>query len=153
MGIPQFEDYIAICNLKARYCRCLDGKDWAGYAYLFTEGAELDTSGSGGSVISGRDELVASVRSALSDAVTVHQVHSPEISMTGPDSAEVTWAMQDRIVWPESKAASIGHTGLTGFGHYHEVCTKAGDGQWRIARSRLTRLHIEFDALAAPANG
>ena len=27
-----FEVWKAICEVKARYCRCLDTKDWAGYA-------------------------------------------------------------------------------------------------------------------------
>jgi len=27
-----FSDYVAICETKARYCRTLDSKDWAGYA-------------------------------------------------------------------------------------------------------------------------
>jgi hypothetical protein len=28
---PNFADWVAICETKARYCRCLDTKDWAGY--------------------------------------------------------------------------------------------------------------------------
>ncbi len=32
---------------------------------------------------------------------------------------------------------------LDGFGHYHETYEKAGD-TWRIASSRLTRLHTDF---------
>ena len=144
-GEPTPADHIAISALKARYCRFLDEKDWHGYASLFTSDAQLDTTASGGTVTQGREALVASVRQALAEATTVHQVHSPEITMLSPDEAEVIWATQDRIVWDEAKALATGYAGLTGFGHYRERCIKDEEGQWRISRSKLTRLHLEFD--------
>src|SRR3546814_7496395 len=52
----QLAAHIAITQVKARYCRLLDTKDWAGYAKLFTEDFELDVSeGSSLTVIRGRD--------------------------------------------------------------------------------------------------
>jgi hypothetical protein len=39
-----FADWVAICETKARYCRCLDTKDWGGYADVCTEDLILDTS-------------------------------------------------------------------------------------------------------------
>lgn len=44
MSAPSFEDRRAIAELKARYSRLLDTKDWKGFAALFTEGFLLDTS-------------------------------------------------------------------------------------------------------------
>lgn len=146
--IPGFADYNAICATKARYCRCLDTKDWDGYGDVFTEDAVLDSRGSGGSLVEGRGGVVEMVRSAIGKAVTVHQVHSPEISLQDPDTAEVIWAMQDHVVWDAEKAQSVGRKSLTGFGHYREIYRRCADGVWRISKSELTRLHITFEPLA-----
>ena len=146
MAHPTFDDYLAICNTKARYCRCLDEKDWTGYGDVFTEDVILDTSPSGGEMIQGRQQLVAFVKGAVDTAKTAHQVHSPEITLVDRDTAEVVWAMQDRVVWDENKARAIGTPGLTGYGHYREKYVRCEDGRWRIAASKLTRLHMDADA-------
>ncbi len=142
MSAIDLETYMAICELKARYCRLLDTKDWEGFSALFTEDVELDTSGSGGQMVHGRAAAMAMVRSSIETAKTVHQVHAPEISRDG-DTAQVTWAMQDRVVFGPERVAKIGAAGLTGYGHYHERYVRQ-DGQWRIAASRLTRLHMDM---------
>lgn len=141
------DDYLAICDTKARYCRCLDEKDWNGYADTFTPDVVLDTTGSGGEVLQGRDRLVQTVRGSIETATTVHQVHSPEMTAVDADTVDVIWAMQDRVIWGEERAKVVGRRSLTGFGHYRERYVRCDDGGWRIARSKLTRLHIDFEAL------
>lgn len=137
-----FDDWLALTEGKARYCRLLDGKDWAGFAALFTEDFVLDVSdGTGLPPVHGRDAAVAQIRSSIETAATAHQVHSPEIAVSG-EEAQVIWAMQDRVVW----GGEMG--GITGYGHYHERWVKQG-GRWLLAALRLTRLHLEFDATAA----
>ncbi|WP_439468584.1 nuclear transport factor 2 family protein [Blastomonas fulva] len=136
MTSPAFSDWLDICNLKARYCRCLDTKDWRGYAEVFADDAVLDTSPSGGLTIAGRDALVAYVRSSISeDTITTHHIHAPEIAIDG-DTATGIWAMQDRNIWPNGRK-------LLGFGHYHERYVRTADG-WRIAESSLTRINMEM---------
>jgi hypothetical protein len=135
-------DYIAICEVKARYCRTLDTKDWAGYADVFTEDLELDTRPAGGTLTHGREDSVRIVRSAVETATTSHHVHSPEIKIDG-DTADVVWAMQDRVIWGEDRRAQMGNLGHTGFGHYHERYIKK-NGRWRIAATKLTRLHMDW---------
>jgi uncharacterized protein (TIGR02246 family) len=134
-ALPNFADWLAICEVKARYCRCLDTKDWAGYADLFTEDLVLDTTASGGKRIEGRDAVVAMVRSSVEPAITTHHVHSPEIRVDG-DEATGVWAMQDRNIWPNGRR-------LLGFGHYHERYRRVA-GAWKIAESRLTRINMEL---------
>lgn len=134
-GAPDFGDWLEIANLKARYCRLLDTKDWAGFAALFTEDLVLDATASGGPRIEGRDAAVASVRASIQAAKTVHQIHSPEITVDG-DDARAVWAMQDRLIWPNGRT-------LTGYGHYHERYARSG-GAWKIAESMLTRLILEM---------
>ena len=51
--------------------------------------------------------------------------------------------MQDRVVWPPEAASKAGLSALTGYGHYHERYVRGAQG-WRIAASRLTRLHVDL---------
>ncbi|WP_159978178.1 MULTISPECIES: nuclear transport factor 2 family protein [unclassified Novosphingobium] len=132
---PDFADWLAICNLKAAYCRLLDSKDWEGWKALFTEDCVVDTRPSGGTREQGRDNFVAVVSRALEEAKTAHQIHSPEIAIEG-DRARVVWAMQDRVV--------KGDFALTGYGHYHETCLRTPEG-WKIAEQTLTRLIMDVE--------
>ena len=145
MNKVAIEDHLAICATKARYCRCLDEKNWDGYADTFTADVILDTTGSGGTVTHGKDALVKIVRSSLDHAITAHQVHSPEMTFVDADTVDVIWAMQDRVVWNATRAAATGMKSLTGYGHYRERYTRSADGRWLIAKSSLTRLHIDFE--------
>ncbi len=142
--MPGFEDWQAICETKARYCRCMDTKDWAGWADVFTEDLVLDSTPAGGYRIEGRDKAVATVRGSIEDAKTSHQVHNPEVAFDGNDAADVIWAMQDRVEMSAERSAASGHLGHTGYGHYHERYVRCPDGKWRISESRLSYLH--FDA-------
>jgi SnoaL-like domain len=135
---PNFSDWLEICNLKARYCRCLDTKDWDGYRAVYADDAILDTSPSGGLRVEGADAAVAYVRSSISDdTITTHHIHAPEIEIDG-DTATGIWAMQDRNIWPTGRK-------LLGFGHYHERYVRI-DGAWFVAESRLTRINMEMNA-------
>lgn len=128
----------AICELKARYCRLLDFKDWDAWKELFVEDFVLDTSEADGPPpVTGRDEAIAMVRQNIETARTAHQVHTPEIEIVG-EKASGIWAMQDRVVFQNGVS-------LTGYGHYIETYVKRG-GEWKIATSKLTRLHIDFTA-------
>ncbi len=128
----------AIKRLKARYCRLLDTKDWAGWRQVFTDDFVSDTSAAGGMRIAGADEFVAFVRGALGkpSLATVHHVHAPEIELTSATTASGVWALEDVLRFLP---------GLTmrGFGHYTETYEKV-DGQWRIATSTLTRLREDL---------
>lgn len=140
---------LAISQVKARYCRFLDTKDWDGYAGLFTEDFELDVSaGTSLPVIRGRQAALAQIRSSIGTARTAHQVHSPEIEFKNGDEAAVIWAMQDRVLWDAERAARLGVAGLTGYGHYHERYVRQ-NGEWKIAASRLTRLHLDLHPAAS----
>jgi hypothetical protein len=136
------DDFIEISQVKARYCRFLDTKDWASYKDLFTEDFVLDTSPAGGpAAIRGRDAAVSSIRAAVETAQTAHQVHSPEIQIDG-DVANVIWAMQDRVIWGPDRAATMKESGHTGYGQYHERYVRL-DGRWRIAALQLRYIVYE----------
>jgi hypothetical protein len=123
---------------KSRYCRMMDMKDWAGVADLFAEDLVFDLGGGHDAApIIGRDAALQAVQSSIVDAVTVHQVHSPEFDING-DEARVVWAAQERVKWNNG-------AGLTAFGHYHERWVRH-DGRWQIAELRLTHLLIDLDS-------
>lgn len=131
--IQRLVDIEAIKHLRGRYSRAVDTKQWDVYAASLTEDAVL-TADSG--VNEGRDSIVAVVSGALATATTVHHQHTPEIEITGPDTATGIWAMQDVV--------QIGTFVLRGFGHYHEEYVRTPEG-WKIQRSTLTRVLIETE--------
>jgi uncharacterized protein (TIGR02246 family) len=130
------DDLEAIRQLKARYFRTMDTKDWDGMRAVFTDDVVIDTTASGGGVAEGADEFLAFLRDTLGETVTVHQGHMPEIELTGPTTATGIWALNDIVIWPNGMR-------LDGYGHYHETYAKSGD-TWRIASSTLTRLHMDL---------
>ena len=130
------EDVEAIKQLKARYFRTMDTKDWPGMRAVFTDDVVMDTSESGGGVITGADEFIAFLRETLADVVTVHHGHMPEIEITSRTTATGIWSMEDMLRWPNGME-------LHGYGHYHETYRKT-DGGWRIASTKLTRLRSDF---------
>lgn len=135
------DDIEALKQLKARYFRTLDTKDWDGMREVFTEDVVVDTTGSGGAVVSGRDAFMEFVSTHLADILTVHHGHTPEIALTSPTTATGIWAMEDRVRYPDGRE-------LIAAGHYHETYDKA-DGTWRIKSSRLTRLFMDINEPAA----
>lgn len=145
LELDQLLDREEIKAVKARYCRCLDTKDWDGFERLFTEDAVLDVQeDSGQPPFAGRDALVAQVRAVVEPARTAHQVHSPEITFDGPHRASVVWAMHDRVIWNEGASPLPSVSALTGYGFYFEEYVRRG-GDWRIASLRLTRTIVELD--------
>ncbi|MBO0863869.1 MAG: nuclear transport factor 2 family protein [Mycobacterium sp.] len=128
----------SIKQLKARYCRYLDTKDWTAWRGIFTDDFVSDTAGAGGKIIAGADEFVAYLRKTLGkpSQPTVHQVHAPEIELTSATTARGVWALEDVV----RLAPGLN---LNGYGHYHETYEKV-DGQWRIKTSKLTRLRVDI---------
>ncbi len=133
---PPADEIEAIRQLKARYFRTMDEKDWDAFRQLFSDDVVVDTTESGGGVITGASPFVAFLRETIGDVVTVHQCHTPEIQLTSATTATGVWAMEDMLRWPDG-------TELHGYGHYHETYEKT-DSTWRIKTSRLTRLRMDF---------
>lgn len=128
----------SIKQLKARYCRFLDTKDWAAWRSLFTDDFVGDTSEAGGKLVTGADDFVAFTRSSIGrpGQATAHQVHAPEVELTSPTTARGVWALQDVV------QLGRGFT-LVGYGHYHETYQNIA-GKWLIKSSKLTRLREDI---------
>jgi len=137
-ALQRLVDIEAIKQLKARYFRLMDTKDWDAMREVFADDVWIDTTDSGGRVVEGADEFMAGLRELLHDVVTVHHGHMPEIDVTSDTTARGIWAMEDVLRWPDGAPIRTLH----GYGHYHETYEKA-EGQWRIASTTLTRLRVD----------
>ncbi|GAM97748.1 bile acid 7-alpha dehydratase BaiE [alpha proteobacterium U9-1i] len=135
------EDIEAIKQLKARYFRTLDTKQWTEWRAVFTDDARFDGTRR---PFSGPDEFCASTSAWLADAVTIHHGHMPEIVLTGARAARGIWAMFDMVQFREPRPADTpyGGRGFVGYGHYEEEYRKEDDG-WKISLLRLTRLRVD----------
>jgi uncharacterized protein (TIGR02246 family) len=130
------DDIEAIKQLKARYFRTMDTKDWPRMRQVFADDVVMDTTAAGGGIVAGADEFLAFLQPMLQEAITVHHGHTPEIEILSPSTATGIWALQDTIVWPDG-------TCLQGYGHYHESYERIA-GEWKIKTSILTRLHVDI---------
>jgi uncharacterized protein (TIGR02246 family) len=133
--MQELHDIEAIKQVKARYVRCADTQDWEGFASVLTEDYLFDSEAG---VLQGRDQVVAMVSKSLQGASTVHHVFAPEISFTGPDSAEAVWPMEDYVRMSYEGQAVAFH----GCGHYWETYVRTDDG-WRLRTCKLTRLRVD----------
>lgn len=122
---------------KAKYCRTLDTKDWDVFATVLAPDVSLDLSDGNPDIepIVGRDNVIAAIRESVTGARTVHQVHIPEVEISG-DQASAIWPVQERVLWDNG-------TSLTAFGHYHDRWVRI-DGHWVLTESKLTHLIMDF---------
>ncbi|PWI10449.1 nuclear transport factor 2 family protein [Streptomyces sp. NWU339] len=137
--VQWLKDVEEIKRLKARYFRYVDLHWWPELRSLFTDDAVFEI-GESSSAPRTTEEFVTSVGRHLGEAMSVHHGHMPEIEIVDAGTAHGIWSMFD-VVEP---SPSSGYPVLTGYGHYTEDYRKV-DGQWRIARLRLTRLRRSVD--------
>jgi hypothetical protein len=135
------DDIEAIKQLKARYFRGMDTKQWDLMREVFAEDVHVDMEAEGGGIQDDRDSFMAMLVGSIGDVTTVHHGHMPEITLTSPTTASGIWAMEDELRWPEGAPITAMH----GYGHYHETYEKGADGQWRIKTLTLTRLRVDFE--------
>lgn len=130
-------DIDEIKQVKYRYLRALDTKNWDDFAATLTE----DVVGTYGSSLgddqlnfSDRDALVQFMRTSLGpEIVTEHRVNHPEIEVDG-DEATATWYLQDRVI-----AADFNFM-LIGAAFYHDSYRRTADG-WRISGTGYQRTY------------
>ena len=120
-------------ELKYRYVRALDTKDWDLFRACFTDdatatyGTRLD--------VTNADDSVAYMRETLGpDMVTLHQVHHPEITVDG-DTATGRWSLQDRVIMTGYRLL------LDGASLYEDRYARGVDGEWRIVHTGYVRLY------------
>jgi SnoaL-like domain len=124
-------DVREICQLKYRYLRFLDTKDWAGFESCFLADATGDYNGL---VFEDRAALVAYMSQNLTEGmITLHQAHHPEIEVA-PDGQTATgsWYLYDRVIVEAFKFM------LEGAAFYTDRYTRTDEG-WRITHTGYRR--------------
>jgi hypothetical protein len=118
-------------QLKYRYLRALDEKDWVLFRSVFTD----DASATYGERLSftSADEIVDSMSATLGPTmITMHQVHGPEIAVDG-DEATGIWSLQDKVIMTDFRLL------LDGMSIYRDTYRRGEDGVWRIAVTGYVR--------------
>lgn len=130
------DDNEAIKNVKYRYLRALDTKNWDAFADTLTEDIVGDYGSSMGSEhhFTDRDELVAFMRESLgANVISEHRVSHPEIEVDG-DEARATWYLQDRVIVADFNFMLIGAA------FYHDRYRRTPDG-WKISATSYERTY------------
>ena len=113
----------AIRQLKARYCRLVDTKEWAQLKQQLTDDARLEGFGTIDDGVS-PTAFVDALTDILASAVTIHHVHNPEIQILGEDYARGIWAMVDYVQFANVSEHAGGNLGWVGWGYYEEEYAK-----------------------------
>ena len=129
-----------IKQLKARYFRFLDTKQWKEFRALFTDDfVWYVAEGDGKKVKHASPDVFVKWQAASHDegkVVSVHQGKMPEIELTSDRTARGIWEMSDWVDHPKTRA-------FQGFGYYYEEYEKGRDAKWRIKSIRLVRLRVD----------
>lgn len=135
------DDITAISQLKYRYLRTLDTKQWDDFAACFVPEATGDYNGL---VFADRSALVAYMRENLGEGLlTMHQVHHPEITVDG-DEASARWYLQDKVIVPAFSFL------LEGAAFYDDRYVRTPDG-WRVSHTGYRRtFEISYDLADLP---
>lgn len=138
--LEKLEAIEQIRNLKARYFRLMDTRQWDALADVFTADLRVTTP-EGALYVEGGAAYAEALRQSLEHAVSCHQGLTAEIEVREDGTASGIWAMQDVIEWQVAHPRT-GWKAITGRGHYHETYRIEG-GEWRIASLMLTRLRLD----------
>lgn len=142
-----------IRTVKARYFRALDTKDWVMLGSVLCPDVACDyrsgavdpstginhVPGPTETVLHGAEEVVASLRQALSPLVTVHMGHSADIEITDEGLATGIWGMSDMLRLSDERPIRK----LFGYGFYHDTFERRPPG-WLIKTLKLVRLSVDI---------
>jgi hypothetical protein len=125
--LSRLEDIEAIKQLKYRYWRHLDLKQWDALAACFAADATVCYS-SGKYEFAGVDAIMRFLSESLGEArgsVTIHQGHHPEIELLGETSARGSWALYNYMFnVKENRGIRIG-------AYYEDTYVKLA-GAWKF---------------------
>ncbi len=127
-----------IKQLKARYFRALDTKDWPLMRSCLHSDCIAAYDG-GKYTFEGADNIVNFFQQYMSAShlIFMHHGHLPEIEIINASSAKGIWYLHDKVINTEA------NTTLEGAGFYHDeyACI---DGEWLISRTGYDRTFEEL---------
>ncbi len=138
----------AIKQLKARYQRAVDTKDWKLMERVLAPDARSVYNG-GKHAYEGRDAILAFLREGLGSAeiVSMHHAHTPEIELTSATTAKGTWYLEDFVLSERPGDGAPHGTVLHGTGIYEDDYVKTAEG-WQIACTGYERIFQDIQPRA-----
>lgn len=134
-----------IRQLKYRYFRALDMKDWELFGDCLAEDvvARYGTQAMDKPLhYDNRADVVEFMAGNLGTGIiTIHVANHPEISVDG-DRATGSWCFEDTVIVPEFKVQ------IRGGGYYLDEYRRDADGKWRISGTKYERLYEAMTSLA-----
>ncbi len=124
-----------VVDLKTRYCKWLDAKDWDRWTSLFLPNATMQVGPSKDLTVRGRDAIRKLLTRQLKRAKTLHQARDPELREEEFGRVRVVWRMKDRVETPLYL--------LEGAGFYEDLYEQTSAG-WKIASLRLHRTKVDL---------
>ena len=133
--LQQLSDLEEIKVLKARYFRGIDTADWALLEGMFTDDVNVEYVGGDYHVrLKGAAAMMEFLANSFhSGTLGMHHGHTPEIALTGPDSAEGIWYLEDIFINLEEEFHTFGSA------IYRDVYLREG-GTWRISSTVYDRV-------------
>ncbi len=132
----------AIKQLKYRYFRFLDSKQFTPLVQLFAEDATTAYD-NGRHSCKGRDELFSFLDESMGTGKmnASHQAHHPEITIVDETHATGIWHFEDTVNHMEYNIQ------ITGSGIYWDEYIKI-DGQWCFQHTGYERLWVSYEPIA-----
>lgn len=133
-----------IRQLKYRYFRTLDMKEWAEFGDCLTEDvvARYGTQAMDKPLHFDRRQDVVDFMSGNlgTSIISIHIASHPEISVDG-DTATGSWGFEDTVIVPDFKVM------IRGGGYYKDEYRKDADGKWRISGTKYERIYEAMTSL------
>ncbi len=138
--IQRLKDVQAIKELKSKYFRALDTKNWD--ELETTLAPDIETSYSDGKLVfHGPKEVTNYFKESMPNTeITLHQGHNPEIIIDSDTEAHGHWYLQDNLIFAEGNP----YEGLQiqGSAIYTDKYVKV-DGKWLIQDTGYLRVYEE----------
>jgi hypothetical protein len=138
----------AIKQLKGRYQRGVDTKDWALLESVFSANARSVYNG-GKYAFEDRDAILEFLKTSMGspNIKTMHHAHTPEIEITSETTARGTWYLEDFVLTAVPSETTPNGTVLHGTGIYHDEYMKV-DGAWKICLTGYERIFQDIQPRA-----
>lgn len=133
--LQQLSDFEDIKVVKHRYFRGIDTADMAMLETLFTDDIEVDYRGGNyRAVLTGKaDMMIFLVNSFHSGAMAMHHGHMPDITLTGDDTAEAIWYLEDIFINLEIPNHTFGSA-------IYKDKYRREEGVWKISHTEYDRI-------------
>lgn len=139
-----------IKQLKARYWRLMDTKEFAALDTVFAPDAWFDSHEALFDPVLGQmagtepaeiwrtqDGIIANITAGMPPGLqSAHMGHTPEIEITSETTATGIHPFNDRLTMP-------GALSFNGYGYYYDTYEKI-NGKWMVKTSMIKRLRVVF---------